>query len=409
MGWKKEHNRFYYVFMFVIIFLMIIGLVAAIPESRMINLWHYFHLWIVILLACLLLMYPKKSTFMMRFLIILTGIIFFYLMLYLYPETRFSFILICFIPAVAILFFDRKLFYFSLVANLCLFVIGYFYLYFLGGDKFHFLEVNIVGNFTNFLGSQAIIYFIFRMFIERIQEQQLYYEQLQQSERQRMTGQLAAAVAHEIRNPLTVVKGFLQLYERDEKIDKEAKGHFHLMIDELEVAEHVISQFLTVSKPDKDLPIIEIDMELALNSVVDLVRTYGLLRDNSISLLLEENCMLRINRIEFNQLMINIVKNAMEASKQGQEVQIHTKIDKKRDMVEISVVDYGRGMDQEEVKLLGVPFYSLKSKGTGLGMMISFNIVEKFKGKMKIYSKKGIGTTVRIYLPLERKKKRKKG
>ena len=406
MNWNKENNLFYYIFMSVIIFLMIVGLIAAFPQYELLNGLHYFHLLIVIVLSFLLILYPNKSTFIMRFLIILTGIIFFYLMFYLYPETRFSFILICFIPAVAILFFDRKLFYFALFSNIILFFIGYFsLLYLVSDEKYQFLTTNIIGNITNFLGSQAIIFFIFRLFIEKIKEQQLYYEQLQQSERQRMTGQLAAAVAHEIRNPLTVVKGFLQLYEKDVYIRNEAKDHFKLMIDELDVAEHVISQFLMVSKPDHDLRIVEIDMELALKNVVDLIKSYGLLRDNSISLSVKENGMLEINRIEFNQLMINIIKNAMEASLEGEEVRIETSIDRARDMVEISIMDHGCGMEKEEVELLGAPFYSLKSKGTGLGMMICFNIVEKYKGKIKIDSKKGDGTTVKIYLPVVKRQK----
>ena len=339
--------------MAVIILLMIIGLIAAFPEYRLLNKMHYLHLVIVIVLSGLLLIYPIKPTFLIRLFIILIGIIFFYLMFYLYPETRFSFTLICFIPAVAILFFDRKLFYISFFSNLLLFFIGYmFLLHYITDESYDFLTINVVGNITNFLGSQAIIYFIFRMFIERIKEQQIYYEQLQQSERQRMTGQLAAAVAHEIRNPLTVVKGFLQLYEQDEQIKAEPKDHIKLMIDELNVAEHVITQFLMVSKPDKNLEIIEIDMEQALRSVVDLVRSYGLLRDNGISLSVQENGLIKINMIEFNQLMINIIKNAMEASDQGEEVYIETSINDKNNTVEINVRDNGCGMAKEEIELL---------------------------------------------------------
>jgi len=402
MNWNKENKLFYYIFMSVIIFLMIVGLIAALPEYKFLNGMHYFHILIVIMLSVYLLIYPVRSTFIMRLCIILTGMVFFYLMFYLYPETRFSFILICFVPATSILFFDKKLFNFALIANLVLFFIGYFSLLYLVEDnRYDFLDFNMVGNMTNFLGSQAIIFFIYKMFIERIKEQQLYYEQLQQSERQRMTGQLAAAVAHEIRNPLTVVKGFLQLYGQDNQLGKEAQGHFKLMVDELEVAEHVISQFLMVSKPNQDLSIVEIDMEKAIKGVVDIIKSYGLLRDNTITLSIKENAMLKINIIEFHQLMINIIKNAMEASKEGEEVRIETRLEK-NGQVEISIIDHGCGMDDSELNTLGLPFYSLKTKGTGLGMMICFNLVEKYKGKLKVYSEKGIGTIVRIYLPIEK-------
>ena len=78
------------------------------------------------------------------------------------------------------------------------------------------LEQDLIGNVINFVGSQVIIYLIYHLTYERIKKQQVYYEQLQHSERLKTTGQLSAAFAHEIRNPLTVVKGFLQLYsEKD--------------------------------------------------------------------------------------------------------------------------------------------------------------------------------------------------
>ena len=83
-------------------------------------------------------------------------------------------------------------------------------------NLFHFIKQDFIGNVVNFAGSQVIIYLIYHLSYERIKKQQLYYEHLQHSERLKTTGQLSAAFAHEIRNPLTVVKGFLQLYsEKD--------------------------------------------------------------------------------------------------------------------------------------------------------------------------------------------------
>ena len=97
------------------------------------------------------------------------------------------------------------------------------------------------------------------------------------------------------------------------------------------------------------------------------------------------------------QLLINIIKNAIEASKEGDSVYIVA--GRKKDAVEIKVIDYGTGMTEEEVNSLGTPFYSLKSKGTGLGMMICFNIAAKYKGTIRFQSAKGKGTTVTISFP----------
>ena len=109
------------------------------------------------------------------------------------------------------------------------------------------------------------------------------------------------------------------------------------------------------------------------------------------------DCTISANNIEFKQLLINIIKNAIEASNIGDLVFVTA--GREKDFVVIKVIDQGRGMSETEVASLGTPFYSLKSKGTGLGMMICFNIVEKFKGTIDIQSSIDHGTTVTIRFP----------
>ncbi|WP_260631064.1 HAMP domain-containing sensor histidine kinase [Bacillus sp. S/N-304-OC-R1] len=123
------------------------------------------------------------------------------------------------------------------------------------------------------------------------------------------------------------------------------------------------------------------------------------MHDNNIELNVTDNCFIAANHIEFKQLLINIIKNAIEASGNGDLVKINADI--KNDFVEIKIIDYGKGMSEEEVGSLGTPFYSLKSKGTGLGMMICYNIAAKYKGTIDFQSSKGVGTTVTILFPSE--------
>lgn len=247
-------------------------------------------------------------------------------------------------------------------------------------------------------GSQIILCLLFYLTYLRIKKQRLYYEQIQQAERIKTAGQLAAAVAHEIRNPLTVVKGFLQLYEQDSSYNEEAKKHFALMIDELDTAEEVISQFLSLSAPSKEVSMEKIKIKESLYSVVGLLHSYGLLHANRIELEAEEECMIAANQIEFKQLCINLIKNAIEASEEGHSVLVRAKRVKQN--VEICIIDHGKGMSETEIQSLGTPFYSLKSKGTGLGLMICFNIVKKYKGTIRFQSVKEKGTTVTIQFPL---------
>ncbi|MGG0737329.1 ATP-binding protein [Niallia taxi] len=400
-SYKDFNVKVYYGIIAFIIMFMVSGMVASFfMETAGLRVGNYLNAVEVVLLSVLLLLYPKISGWWLNFLIIIVGTSYFYTIFYVYPDTWSSFIFVCFIPAISILFFDKQLFIFSMVMNICLYFLGYAYILFMDkAETFGLLGVNVPGNIINFLGSQALLYCIFLLTYERIKKQQLYYKQLQQSERLKTTGQLAAAVAHEIRNPLTVVKGFLQLYQQEEKMDEGSKRNYSLMIDELNTAEHVLSQFLMLAKPDNDIKLEKVEVESLLQSVTDLVKSYGILRDNNIFLHhVEKDCYILVNIIEFKQLMINLLKNAMEASPYGEPIFIESEIQK--DMVEIKVTDHGCGMSEEEVQSLGTPFYSLKSKGTGLGMMICFNIVEKYNGKINIESKKGEGTAVKIQFPI---------
>ncbi|MDR7237634.1 HAMP domain-containing sensor histidine kinase [Neobacillus drentensis] len=390
------NKKLYYFTVVIVIAIMIIGLLMGNPRFGKFDVGYIFHTGLVIILSACLLLYPKYITHVFRLIIITVASAYFYALFFLYPDTWSTFIFLCFIPAIAILFFDSKLFYFSILLNsvAIMFTLSYIMLF---DNGYPYIKQDLIGNVINFIGSQVIIYFIFYLSQGRIKKQLLYYEQIQQAERLKTTGQLAAAVAHEIRNPLTVVKGFLQLYQKDAGFSEDIKGKFTLMIDELNIAEQVITQFLSIAKPNKETEIETVNLKVVLQSVTDLLHSYGLLHDNKIELIRVEDCYIAANNIEFKQLLINIIKNAIEASKIGDSVIVSA--GRNKGFVEIRVVDFGQGMSEAEIKSLGTPFYSLKSKGTGLGMMICYNIAAKYKGTIDFESTKGEGTTVTIRFP----------
>lgn len=390
------NKKIYYFTVIIVIAIMIIGLVMGNPRFGKFEIGYIFHIGLVVILSACLLLYLKFVTHAFRLIIITIASVYFYALFFLYPDTWSTFIFLCFIPAIAILFFDLKLFYFSLLLNSVSIIFTFSYILLID-QGYPYIKQDLMGNVINFIGSQVIIYFIFYLTQGRIKKQQLYYEQIQQSERLKTTGQLAAAVAHEIRNPLTVVKGFLQLYQKDAGFSDDVKGNFTLMIDELNIAEQVITQFLTIAKPNNEIEIETVDLKVVLQSVTDLLHSYGLLHDNKIELVMVEDCNIAANNIEIKQLLINIIKNAIEASKIGDSVIVSA--GRNKDCTEIKVVDYGQGMSEEEIKSLGTPFYSLKSKGTGLGLMVCYNIAAKYKGIIDFQSTKGEGTTVIIRFP----------
>ncbi|MEH7239170.1 HAMP domain-containing sensor histidine kinase [Bacillus sp. JJ1562] len=394
---NKFSNKIYYIVVWLIIAIMVTGLLIDNPYFGEFRFGYLSHVILVFILSVCLLLYPRKSTGILRVSIILVASIYFYSIFLLYPETGSSFIFLCFIPALSILFFDKRLFYFSLILNCVSILILFGYITFINQEQFIYLEQDLIGSLINFFASQIIIYFIFYLTNGRMEKQKLYYEQIQQSERLKISGQLAAAVAHEIRNPLTVVKGFLQLFEQESSNSPDRKGYVTLMIDELNSAEQVISQFLSLAKPIKNRETEIVDVKVILKSVTDLLYSYGLLHENRIELKVTGECNISANNIELKQVLINIIKNAIEASNVGDLVLVTAGKEKK--FVVIKVIDYGRGMSEEEVDSLGTPFYSLKSKGTGLGMMISFNIIEKYNGTIHFQTTEGHGTTVIIRFP----------
>ncbi len=382
----------------VISLLMIIGLFVDNPLLIDLGLGFFLHLLLVVVLILCLLLYPKYEVQWFRTIIIIGVFAYFYTIFFLYPDTWSTFLFLCFIPAISILFFDSKLFYSSLVLN-GLFVSAIFgYILFVDqGSRYHHIQNDLIGNYINFIGSQLIIYFIYYLSYIRLQKIKDYYEQIQHSERLKATGQLAAAVAHEIRNPLTVVKGFLQHYEKEFPSNQTGtKKHFALMIDELNMAEQVISQYLSIAKPSESGQKEIVDVQEVLQSITDLLQSYGLLSNNNIVLKVIETCYVEANSLELKQLFINIIKNAIEVSKVGDPVIVE--VERTLETVQIKVIDYGTGMSEAEIKSLGTPFYSLKSKGTGLGLMICYNIVSKHNGSIHFESSKGKGTEVTIEL-----------
>ncbi|MGE7921095.1 ATP-binding protein [Viridibacillus sp. NPDC093762] len=397
-NYKSNNQRLYYFTILIVITIMTMGLLIKNPHIGELGVGFIIHLSIVVIISLSLLLYPKYGTHRFRTIIIIEAFIYYYNIFFLYPETWSNFIFVCFIPAVAIMFFDSKLFYFSIFINSILVVITFgFIAFFDHGNQFIYIKQDLIGNFINYVGSQALIYFIFYLTNLRVKKQELYYEQIKQAERLKTAGQLAAAVAHEIRNPVTVVKGFLQLFEQDPQFNDDVKSKFALMIDELNTAESVVSQFLSIAKPDKKQDIESVNLKVVLQSVTDLLNSYGLLNNNNIELEVKKDCYIAANKIEFKQLMINIIKNAIEASEIGESVIVTGGM--KQDFVEIQVIDHGHGMSETEVECLGTPFYSLKSKGTGLGMMICYNIAAKYNGTIEFQSSINEGTIVTIRFP----------
>lgn len=235
------------------------------------------------------------------------------------------------------------------------------------------------------------IYLIAKDISKRKQTEEL----LVKSEKLSIVGQIAAGVAHEIRNPLTALKGFTQLMQSGIDGKREFYDIMHAELDRIEL---IITEMLVLAKPHmnrympKRLPVM-------LNHVVALLETQAILNNIEIVTDIDPGLPMVLceeNRIK--QMLINLLKNAMESMPDGGQIRILMRAEGS-ESIYVVIKDHGCGIEPDVLKKLGQPFFTTKEKGTGLGVMISFKIIEDHHGSMRIESQAGKGTNIHILLP----------
>lgn len=212
------------------------------------------------------------------------------------------------------------------------------------------------------------------------------------SEKLILAGQLSAGLVHEIRNPLTSLKGFLQLLQAG--IQQQEK-YYNVMIGEIEKLEKITSELLQMAKPFQDIQKNESVSEL-IQDVIFIMSTQTDLRDVCFVTDLEDDLYIHCNATQIKQALINIIKNGAEAMDKNGVIKITTQ--KEGDFVAIDVMDEGQGIPDEMVKEVGNPFFTTKPDGTGLGLTITKQIIEIHNGKLRISSYEDVGTNFTILL-----------
>jgi PAS domain S-box-containing protein len=217
---------------------------------------------------------------------------------------------------------------------------------------------------------------------------------LQKSEKLALLGQMAAGIAHEIRNPLTSIKGFVQLF----KSDHPQEEYYDIVLSEIERINAIVGEFLVLAKPTVAV-FIEKDVKVLIKDVVTLINTQSIL--NNVQIFVEFDRDLPIVSCEENQLkqvFLNLLKNAIEAMPRGGNIDVKVK-EKKEGKISIQIIDQGIGIPKERIPTLGEPFYTTKEKGTGLGLMTCYKIIESHNGELNIQSKVNEGTAIEVLLP----------
>ena len=210
--------------------------------------------------------------------------------------------------------------------------------------------------------------------------------------------EMAASFAHEIRNPLTTVRGFVQFLSEDTN-DENVKKFAPMILEELDRTNEIITEYLTLAKPAQ-FQLQKINVDDILHTSVHLLSPLGAMMNVSLQLYTEGKNEVYGDAHYLKQALLNVIKNGIEAIEYGGVVTIHKTVDEKEKEVIITIRDTGKGMSEEQLKNIGLPYYTTKSKGTGLGSMITARLIRQMGGTITYESRLHAGTTVTITLPL---------
>jgi PAS domain S-box-containing protein len=226
--------------------------------------------------------------------------------------------------------------------------------------------------------------------------------EMRKQEKLATVGKIAAGIAHEIRNPLTSIKGFLQIMRQNFirlKMEKEYQ-YTEVMLAEIERVNDLVGELLLLSKP-KDMKLVPLEIEELITGLAPLISSEAILHDIEFHLCVRPTPKVLADAEMFKQVLLNLVKNAIEAMEQGGKLTICTGVVEEEDLVQIDVQDTGPGIPNYVMDRIFDAFFTTKENGTGLGLPICQRIVSDLGGTIRV-SSKGYGTTFTVLLPAYR-------
>ncbi len=237
-------------------------------------------------------------------------------------------------------------------------------------------------------------------------------EQIIQSKKLASLGILTAGVAHEISNPLNNISMMAQTYdELYEKLsEKDRIGFMNKVEEETERIREIVKNLLDFSKP-KDANPNEADINAVVRKTLTLVQNMINVSNIETKITLDEPLpSVFVDEHQIQQVLVNLITNAVQAMSSGGKLFISTRAGKRGDSVEITVMDTGKGIAPEFLTHIFDPFFSTKGEGgTGLGLSVSYGIIKKHQGEIRVKSKVGVGTTFTVELPIYHHEERNDG
>lgn len=247
------------------------------------------------------------------------------------------------------------------------------------------------------LTTHIIVIILNILMIEKVIDNIKNREKFLHVERLHVMSEISASVSHEIRNPLTVTNGFLQLLQESKGLSADDKMYIDFSLKELERAEQIVSDFLAFAKPQSENMVVA-NLKDDFVYVDNILMPYAKMNRVDIQCHFNNTLKITYDKNQMQQCLINLFKNGIESMKENGGVLAIEVLEQNQNIV-IVVQDTGIGMTDEEVLELGKPYYSTKKEGTGLGMLMVYGTISKLKGIIEVESNKGAGTKFVITIP----------
>jgi signal transduction histidine kinase len=234
---------------------------------------------------------------------------------------------------------------------------------------------------------------------QRVNQLRRLQAQLMQSERMAATGELAAQIAHEINNPLGIIKNYVSIARMLMPEEDSNRENLKIVDQEINRIAGIVRRLLKFAKPGgEDLQNVQINQ--VLEELLALLRGQLFRRKIEVEMELSDKMPeVNISTDQMRQVFLNLIKNAEDAMSEGGKLMVKTRYRKGR--VEVEISDTGCGIPAEDVKNIFEPFFTTKGvKGTGLGLSVSYGIVKNYSGEINVESVPGAGTSFTIQLPV---------
>jgi len=208
-------------------------------------------------------------------------------------------------------------------------------------------------------------------------------------------GEMAASISHEIRNPLTTIRGFLQILRNKQEYQTD-RVYFDTMIEEVTRANNIITEYLSLAQ-DKYSELTLHDLNGIIRTIYPLMQANANSNNQSVQLQLEAIPLIYLDDKEIRQLLHNLIRNGLESMNEGGVLTIRTYT--KDSHVVLSIQDQGTGIPPEIIKQLGTPFMTTKETGTGLGLPVCYNIAKRHNAVIQVDTSSE-GTSFHIHFPI---------